>query len=97
MMKEEFESRINGQVSNEDYDVIEYVYTWHPFIDPVKGKDQMASLYNMPCGMEFIMKMLPIANKAAKHQQLIDAKRSELARLQGEYETLLDKHRKCEF
>lgn len=97
MMKEEFESRINKSVSNEDYEVIEYVYTWHPHIDSVKGKDQMVALYSMPCGMAFILKMLPIARKAEKHQQLIAAKRSELERIQREYNDLLEKHRKCEF
>lgn len=97
MMKEEFEKRIDGHVSNEDYEVIEFVYTWHPYINPVKGKDQMASLYSMPCGMAFILQMLPVAQKAAKHQQLIDAKRSELERMQREYNDLLEKHRKCEF
>lgn len=31
MMKEEFEKIVGETVSNEDYDVVETVYIWHPF------------------------------------------------------------------
>ena len=43
----EFLSRLPAktEVSNADYELIEVVYTWHPAIDNIKGKDQIAKLY----------------------------------------------------
>ncbi len=45
MNKQEFESILGRTVSEEDYKVIEYVYTWHPAISNVNGKDQMVAIY----------------------------------------------------
>lgn len=47
MNKQEFEERIGGSVRQSDYEVIEYVYTWHPAISCTEGKDQIASLYKL--------------------------------------------------
>ena len=41
----EFNSRVSSPVSAEQYRTIEYVYQFHPVIDPVKGKDQIAQLW----------------------------------------------------
>lgn len=46
-MKCEFEERIGGEVRQSDYDIIEFVYTWHPAISNTDGKDQIANLYKM--------------------------------------------------
>lgn len=56
MMQHEFESRILGTVSPDDWEVIEHVYMWHPSIDDVKGKDQIAQLYLLG-GMGLIQDM----------------------------------------
>ena len=32
-------------ISDSDYKLIEYVYTWHPNVDNVNGKKQVAYLY----------------------------------------------------
>lgn len=61
MMKDEFEKLIGKTVSDDDYDIIENVYTWHPAIDEVKGKDQIATLYKTG-GMPLIKSMLEAAN-----------------------------------
>lgn len=46
MMKAEFEEMIGKSVVDEEYKVIEAVYTWHPAINDTTGKDQMKnSLY----------------------------------------------------
>lgn len=48
MTKQEFESRLNGKtVTNKQYELIEYVYTYHPAISNIVGKDQIAMLYDM--------------------------------------------------
>ena len=65
MMKSEFEKRLpeGYTVTNEDYSKIEYVYTWHPCIDPVKGKDQIVYLY-VTFGMRIIHDMMESASEA---------------------------------
>lgn len=49
MTKQEFEIRLEDgkTVTGEQYKVIEYVYMYHPAIDAVRGKDQIAILYDM--------------------------------------------------
>lgn len=69
MMKHEFceRAKINeNSLSNEDYAVIETVYATHPAIGPVKGKDQIATIYNLPGGMRIIRDMVPTAQEAAR-------------------------------
>lgn len=51
------------EVSNEDYLTIEMVYAYHPAIDEVAGKMQIAQLYAYG-GMAVIRDMVPTAAKA---------------------------------
>ena len=46
MMKQEFEKLIGKEVSEEDYSLIDRVYTFHPAISETEGKKQIAILYN---------------------------------------------------
>lgn len=50
-------------VNNEDYINIEMVYTYHPAIDEVAGKRQIAQIYAYG-GMGVIRDMMPTAAKA---------------------------------
>lgn len=61
MMKHEFEERVGGEISDQNYKIIETVYTWHPAINEVVGKDQIATLYETG-GMPLIKSMLEAAN-----------------------------------
>ena len=61
MMKHEFEERVGGEISDRNYKIIETVYTWHPAINEVGGKDQIATLYETG-GMPLIKSMLEAAN-----------------------------------
>ena len=61
MTKQEFEQLIGRTVSNLDYDVIENVYTYHPTICNVGGKEQIADLYKAG-GMPLINGMTEVAN-----------------------------------
>lgn len=61
MMKHEFEERVGGEISDQNYEIIETVYTWHPAINEVGGKDQIATLYETG-DMPLIKSMLEAAN-----------------------------------
>jgi len=47
MTKQEFEARIDGAVSFAEYELINHVYTFHPMIRDVGGKDQIVQLYKL--------------------------------------------------
>lgn len=78
MMKEEFEKFVGETVSNEDYNVIETVYIWHPSISEVSGKDQISSIYRQ-FGMPVINDML----ETAMYAKELDAQRRQLMRCVG--------------
>lgn len=73
MMKAEFEAMIGKSVTDEEYKVIEAVYTWYPAINDTTGKDQMKTLYTQ-FGFGVIRGMLPVAEKMEK----LDGERREL-------------------
>lgn len=75
MMKEEFEKIVGETVSNEDYNVIETVYIWHPSISEVSGKNQISSIYRQ-FGMPVIHDML----ETAMYAKELDAQRRQLMR-----------------
>lgn len=81
MLKQEFIERLKipdkDIITEPMYDNIEFVYTWHPIIDEIKGKDQIAKLYDLG-GYRLIMDMLPTAIKARDFQEEIDKKETEL-------------------
>lgn len=64
MDKQEFLNRIKSKniPTDRQYKDIEYVYTWHPSIDEVNGKDQIAKLWDIG-GIRIIMDMKPTAEK----------------------------------
>ena len=63
MTKQEFEKRIGAEISQKDYSIVEHVYTWHPSISEVEGKEQIAELYKS-FGMPIIKNMMEAANYA---------------------------------
>ena len=87
MMKAEFEKRIGKTVSANDYRKIEYVYMFHPLLDDVGGKDQIASLYLIG-GMRLISDMMPTAEKAEMLSNQIQETRATLDRLTNKYRAL---------
>lgn len=97
MMKDEFEALIGKEIPQDEYDAIEYVYTWHPHIDATKGKQQMAALYLMPMGYRFIADMLPVARRACAYQKQLDEKRQELEKVQREYRVMQERLRSLNF
>lgn len=89
MTKQEFEVRLTGEktVTNEQYKVIEYVYTYHPAISNISGKDQIAILYDM-FGMTVIKDMYPRAHRAEELEKEIEEARTKLDNLRNTYDML---------
>ena len=63
MTKQEFLDK-SGEtfLTEEHWQTIEFVYTWHPSIQDVKGKEQIATLYKIG-GYRVIKDMFPTAKK----------------------------------
>lgn len=80
MQKAEFEERIEGQVSDEDYKLIEFIYQWHPVIRNVSGKDEVAELYKS-FGMALFRDMEPRAKKAKEVEEQMTSCRLEIETL----------------
>lgn len=78
MNKQEFENRIGGFISVEQYRDIEFVYTWHPSVHAVNGKDVIAQLYKLG-GMRLIKDMMPTANAYRKLSIQRDELKAQIA------------------
>lgn len=65
MNKQEFEQRINERITDNDYEIIEYIYTFHPSIDNELGKEQIATIYKIG-GMRVIRDMVQTAKLAER-------------------------------
>ena len=78
MNKQEFENRIGGFISVEQYRDIEFVYTWHPSVPDVNGKDVIAQLYKFG-GMRLIKDMIPTANAWRKLSIQRDELKAQIA------------------
>lgn len=70
MQKQEFEALINTQVTIDEYSTIDFVYTWHPIIPDVGGKQKIADIYKVG-GISLIKDMVKTAQKA---KELADVK-----------------------
>lgn len=80
MTKSEFEEMIGGSVTDEEYQLIEEVYMWHPAIRNTSGKEEVAELYKS-FGIVIFYDMYPRAKKARDIEdniRLIDKTRAVL-------------------
>ena len=76
MTDTEFLNRIpkgTREPTDKEFEKIQFVYNYHPSINPVNGKDQIAMLYST-FGMRIIMDMLDTAQQA----ELIESERRQL-------------------
>ena len=80
MNKLEFEQKFGGDVSFEEYAVIERIYTFHPAIPNVDGHATIAALYAMG-GMRLMHDMMPAANAAAEIDSAVIHANTVLSRL----------------
>ena len=80
MTMSEFEEMIGGSVMDEEYQLIEEVYMWHPAIRNTSGKEEVAELYKS-FGIVIFYDMYPRAKKAKDIEdniRLIDKTRAVL-------------------
>ena len=84
MNKQEFLDRIKTQniPTDAQYKEVEFVYTWHPSIDEVSGKSQIASLWDIG-GIRLIRDMMPTARKAQELEQQIQNTQLQLTNLRS--------------
>lgn len=87
MQKCEFEERIDGRVSDEDYKLIEFIYQFHPVINEISGKEQVAELYKS-FGIVIFRDMESRAKKAKELEEKIRSARLTLEHLTEAYEEI---------
>lgn len=77
------EGKIPPEPTDEQYKLIEYVYTFHPSISETDGKKQIAMLY-VNFGMSIIQDMKPRAELMEKKEAQLRAARMALEEVQRE-------------
>lgn len=87
MTKKEFEELAGISVSENDYSVIEMVYTWHPVISNVSGKEEVAELYKS-FGMTIFYDMVTRAERAFDLDKLLREAKGKVASIKQEIEEL---------
>lgn len=87
MTKQEFKALTKRDFTDDEYEIIEYVYNFHPSISETEGKKQIAYLFDN-YGIRIIADMMPTAVKAREYEELIAKKRHELEELQEAYNKL---------
>lgn len=97
MMRHEFDTLLKSEhkftnaqikaITKEDYDLIEYVYTWHPMISEVDGKHQVAYLY-ATFGIGIFRDMEATAKESEGLQTRIRHTLNKLKELQENYDML---------
>lgn len=76
MTKQEFE-QMAGEVNEETFGIVNFVYTFHPSISEVDGKRQVADLFQT-FGVRVFLDMTPTAHKAKALDEDIRKKTAEL-------------------
>jgi hypothetical protein len=79
MTKQEFE-KLAGPVSNDNFEAINFVYTFHPAISETNGKEQISVIFGN-FGMRLISDMMPTAQKSKALEEDIRKKSLELEAL----------------
>ena len=87
MTKDEFIQLTDAKVSEQDWDIINVVYTFHPSISETEGKKQIAYLYSN-FGMRIIRDMEATARRAAYLEAGIQKARNNLDALTTEFNEL---------
>lgn len=93
MMKYEFEEKlreiepIDRTVTDAEYQLIEYIYTFHPSISETEGKRQVAGLYH-EFGIRIFKDMKPTADRNRELEVEIGRARHNLQSLLDEADEL---------
>lgn len=84
MTYEEFTNRLDHfmsgphKINNEDWEIIQLVYTYHPAISNIEGKDEIAELY-CSMGMPFIRAMAPQAMTCKLLEEALQRAKNEFS------------------
>lgn len=78
---------VKAGISDNDYKSVEFVYTWHPAISKVNGKEQIARIY-VDFGMSVISDMIPRSRLMRERETEFMRIQSSLSELKGEIEDL---------
>lgn len=89
MLKSEFEALIGEEVSQKAYDLIEYVYTWHPSI---RDKQHCADLYKVG-GIWIFRDMEARAADAEDLDNKIADITKQIGKLEEKKRDLIENHR----
>ena len=87
MTKSEFEYLIHGSVTDEEYELIETIYMWHPAIRNTSGKEEVAELY-LSFGLVIFKDMYPRAMKLKEIDEEMRSLNRAKDRLAAERERL---------
>lgn len=87
MCKEEFQNLVGMEVSYEDYKIIEKVYNFHPVVNEVSGKKEVAELYKS-FGMVVFYDLLPRAEEYCELNERLNQAQAEVNRIKQEMEEL---------
>lgn len=91
MTREEFNSLIEPEKTkrpnDEDWKIIEFVYTFHPSISETRGKEQIAYLYKT-FGMRIIKDMIQPAKRAEAMEKELFELRAKYNKLKDDYNVL---------
>ena len=83
MTKQEFKALTKRDFTDEEYEIIEIVYTFHPSISGAEGKKQIAHLFDN-FGFRIIADMLPTAVKTREYEEFITKKLEDLQKAYNE-------------
>lgn len=89
MLKQEFENLIGAEVNQQAYDLIEFVYTWHPAI---KDKRHCASLYKVG-GLWVFRDMEARASDAKALEDKLNDLDMQIAKLEEQKRDLIEEDR----
>lgn len=78
---------VKAGISDNDYKTVEFVYTWHPAISEVNGKEQIAKLY-VDFGMSVISDMVARSRLMSEKESEFLRIQSSLNELKGEMEAI---------
>ncbi len=87
MQKHEFEELIGETITDNQYQIIEEVYMWHPSIKNTSGKEEVAELYKS-FGMTIFRDMHKRACRIRALEESIHVREREVRAIQREIEEL---------
>jgi pyridoxal/pyridoxine/pyridoxamine kinase len=79
MMQHEFEEKYGKIVTPKEWEMISFVYTWHPSISDVNGKKEIVSAFKTD-GIDGIKRMIPAAKAVANQQAELETLSRETAK-----------------